>query len=112
MIYEQDGYETTAIIRKAEDPGLVAYKDVPIVAVTATEMAGDRDRAREAGMNDFTLKPLNNESLREIIERFLEKEAAKDFHEDFSVQSFLPRLNEIPQLSLGRTDSDTRNSQA
>ncbi|KAH8154713.1 uncharacterized protein LAJ45_01244 [Morchella importuna] len=107
-----DGYETTAIIRKAEDPGLVAYKDVPIVAVTATEMAGDRDRAREAGMNDFTLKPLNNESLREIIERFLEKEAAKDFHEDFSVQSFLPRLNEIPQLSLGRTDSDTRNSQA
>ncbi|RPB09080.1 hypothetical protein P167DRAFT_322540 [Morchella conica CCBAS932] len=107
-----DGYETTAIIRKAEDPGLVAYKDVPIVAVTATEMAGDRDRAREAGMNDFTLKPLNNESLREIIERFLEKEAAKDFHEDFSVQSFLPRLNEIPQPSLGRTDSDTRNSQA
>lgn len=72
-------------------------------------MAGDRDRAREAGMNDFTLKPLNNESLRETIERFLEKEAAKNFHEDFSVQSFLPRLNEIPQLFKGRTDSDTHN---
>jgi FixJ family two-component response regulator len=75
-------------------------------------MAGDRDRAREAGMNDFTLKPLNNDSLRETIERFLEKEAAKNFHEDFSVQSFLPRLNEIPPLSVGRTDGNTRSSQA
>lgn len=84
------------MIRKAEDPSLVPYKDVPIVAVTATEMMGDRDRAKEAGMNDFTLKPLNNDTLRQILERFLNTETAvENFYEDCSTQLFEPRRKEL-----------------
>lgn len=100
----QDGYETTKMIRKAEDPSLAPYKDVPIVAVTATEMMGDRDRAKEAGMNDFTLKPLHNDALRQILERFLNTEtAAKDFSEDCSTQSFEPRVGWTTPTTPGGT---------
>ncbi|KAL7270752.1 hypothetical protein RUND412_006527 [Rhizina undulata] len=63
-----DGYEATSIIRKAEDPALEPYKKVPIIAVTATMMEGDQERLREVGMNDFTLKPLHNDTLRLLIE--------------------------------------------
>lgn len=81
------------MIRNAKEAGLVPYRDVPIVAVTATEMVGDRDRAREAGMNDFTLKPLHNDTLKQIMESLLDPEATvKDFCEDYSMQSFAPRL--------------------
>lgn len=84
------------MIRKAEDPGLVPYKNVPIVAVTATEMIGDRDRAIEVGMNDFTLKPLHNDTLRQILERFLNAEAAtENFCEKDHMQSFEPRVEEV-----------------
>lgn len=84
------------MIRKAEDPGLVPYKNVPIVAVTATEMMGDRDRAIEVGMNDFTLKPLHNDTLRQILEKFLSAEAATgDFCEKGYMQSFEPRVEEV-----------------
>ncbi|RPA95525.1 CheY-like protein [Choiromyces venosus 120613-1] len=66
-----DGFETTAIIRAARDPLLEGYKNVPIVAVMAIEMAWDRDRAKETGMNNFTLKPVDNGRLRSLIVRFL-----------------------------------------
>lgn len=83
------------MIRKAEDPGLIPYKNVPIIAVTATEMVGDRDRAIEAGMNDFTLKPLHNDTLRQILERFLNTEATTgDFCRIDSMRSFEPHMKE------------------
>lgn len=84
------------MIRKAQDPGLIPYKNVPIIAVTATEMMGDRDRAIEAGMNDFTLKPLHNDTLRQILERFLNTETATgDFCGMDSMQSFEPHVNGV-----------------
>lgn len=90
------------MIRKAEDPSLIPYKDVPIVAITATEMMGDRDRAKEAGMNDFTLKPLHDDALRQILERFLNTETAvEDFGEDCFTQSFEPRLGWITPTTPG-----------
>lgn len=97
------------MIRKAEDPGLVPYKNIPIVAVTATEMIGDRDRAKEAGMNDFTLKPLHNDTLRQILERFLDKEAvAEDFCDVSSIQSFEPREKEdSTPTTLGGTPTSS-----
>lgn len=54
-------------------------------------MMGDRDRAREAGINDFMLKPLHNDSLKQIMERFLDPGRTGDFCERHSVDSFKPR---------------------
>jgi CheY-like chemotaxis protein len=49
-----DGYTATREIRK-----MPAFKDVPIIAMTANAMAGDKEKVIEAGMNDHIAKPLN-----------------------------------------------------
>lgn len=48
-----DGYQATQIIRKDEQ-----YKDLPIIAMTANAMIGDREKVIEAGMNDHIQKPI------------------------------------------------------
>ena len=60
-----DGYTATRRIR--ENPG---WKDLPIIAVTANVMQGDRDDCMAAGMNDYITKPYNREELLTVIERW------------------------------------------
>jgi two-component system sensor histidine kinase/response regulator len=61
---ECDGYEAT---RRLRQRGLC----VPIVAMTANAMAGDRERCIEAGMDDFLTKPVSPAALRAILEQWL-----------------------------------------
>jgi two-component system, sensor histidine kinase and response regulator len=63
---EMDGFETTRQIRSLGNE----YVELPIVAMTAYAMSGDRERCLEAGMNDYLSKPLNVEELFKMIERF------------------------------------------
>jgi len=66
---QMDGYEATHEIRRLEkDSG----SHVPIVAMTANAMAGDREKCLLAGMDDYIAKPVQKESLYEIIEKYLE----------------------------------------
>jgi len=60
------GLEATAAIRQVEQ---MAGGHVPIVAMTAHAMAGDRQRCLEAGMDDYVAKPLEPKTLFEVIER-------------------------------------------
>jgi len=60
---EMDGFEATAAIRASAE----WYRDVPIVAVTANAMTGDRERCLAAGMDGYLSKPLAaNELAREL----------------------------------------------
>lgn len=63
---DMDGYSLTAQIKGT--PGLEA---IPIVALTANVMRGDRERSLEAGCDGYIQKPIDIDALSEQIERFL-----------------------------------------
>ena len=63
---EMDGFEATGAIRERE---AILTGHVPIVAMTAHAMKGDRERCLEAGMDDYLSKPLQSQKLLEVIAR-------------------------------------------
>ncbi|MFH0959801.1 MAG: response regulator, partial [Pseudomonadota bacterium] len=63
---EMDGLEATQAIRERES--LTGRPRIPIIAMTAYAMAGDRDRCLEAGMDGYVSKPINAQQLFEAIE--------------------------------------------
>jgi len=64
-----DGYEAVRRIRLGEDD--VLDPGVPIIALTAHAMKGDRQRCLDAGMDDYLAKPIDASALEEMLERFL-----------------------------------------
>ncbi|HUQ29761.1 MAG TPA: response regulator, partial [Usitatibacter sp.] len=68
MMPEMDGLETMKEIRK-----LPHCKDLPIVAVTAKAMKGDRERCIEAGAWDYLSKPVDREQLLTVLKAWLQK---------------------------------------
>jgi PAS domain S-box-containing protein len=67
-----DGFEATMLIRQNE--GERASR-IPIIAMTASAMPGDRESCLAAGMNDYLCKPVSLESLRVVLERWLAPDA-------------------------------------
>jgi signal transduction histidine kinase/CheY-like chemotaxis protein/HPt (histidine-containing phosphotransfer) domain-containing protein len=63
-----DGYVTTKTIRK--DPSFLNFK-VPVIAMTANAMVGDREKCLDAGMNDYLSKPFSLEALSNKIDQWL-----------------------------------------
>ena len=64
---EMNGLEATAIIRENERS---AGLHIPIVAMTAHAMAGDRERCLEAGMDDYLAKPIDSKKLYAVLSKF------------------------------------------
>lgn len=68
---EMDGYEATAKIR---DPASrVLDHRVPVVAMTAHAMKGDREKCIAAGMDDYLTKPINPQELSDMLDRYLQR---------------------------------------
>jgi CheY-like chemotaxis protein len=61
-----DGYEATRRLRQ-----LPQTKELPVVAMTANAMKGDRELCLAAGMTDYVSKPIRLERLREVLSRYL-----------------------------------------
>ena len=62
-----DGYGATAAIRKVES---TTGKHIPIIAMTANAMEGDREKCLEAGMDGYVAKPIQPEELYSTLESF------------------------------------------
>ena len=65
-----DGFEATRRIRGSVHPG------IPIIAVTADAMPGDRDRCLSEGMNDYLAKPVELELLTDVLAKWLDASGA------------------------------------
>ena len=68
---EMDGYEATHFIRNP-DTGVINAA-VPVVAMTAHAMKGDREKCLDAGMDDYLAKPIQPQELVEMVEKWLGK---------------------------------------
>jgi PAS domain S-box-containing protein len=66
---ELDGYGATAEIRSPDSK--VIDPRVPIIALTANAMKGDRDKCIAAGMDDYLSKPVNSSELADMLDRYL-----------------------------------------
>ena len=67
---DMDGYTLTAKIK-----GIQKFTKIPIVAVTANVMRGDREKSLEAGCDGYIQKPIDIDILAQQIERFLTRSA-------------------------------------
>jgi CheY-like chemotaxis protein len=69
MMPGMDGYATMAAIRQ-----MPRFQRLPIIAVTARAMPGDREKSLAAGANDYVTKPVDTGELLSCIERWLSSE--------------------------------------
>ena len=68
MMPEMDGYETMQVIRQNS-----SFRRLPIIALTAKAMKGDRERCLEAGASEYLAKPVNTEQLLSALRMWLHR---------------------------------------
>ena len=93
---EMDGYEATRCIRNPKST--VINHDIPIIAMTARAMQGDRDKCLEAGMNDYISKPVNSNVLCDVLEKYIDFKS-KPFTE---VSHVKPEAAQVAAVNFSR----------
>jgi signal transduction histidine kinase/CheY-like chemotaxis protein/HPt (histidine-containing phosphotransfer) domain-containing protein len=74
---EMDGYQASRFVRDPDST--VRNHDIPIVAMTANALKGDREKCLAAGMDDYVVKPVKPEALAAAIERNLQTKGTAQF---------------------------------
>ena len=68
-----DGYEAVARLRTLEPAG----QHIPVIAMTAHALEGDRQRCLDAGMDDYLTKPIDGRAVLALLWRWLNKDAVR-----------------------------------
>jgi len=100
---EMDGLEATRQIRGPESA--VPNHRIPIIAMTAHAMQGDRERCIEAGMDDYVSKPVSPQALAEVLARWLPKKNDESEPVVFDRAGMLERLMKDENLAREVTES-------
>lgn len=66
MMPEMDGYEAIKTMQSSTN-----YPDIPVIAVTAQAMSGDKERCLQAGATDYIAKPIDVDILMEILRKYI-----------------------------------------
>jgi HAMP domain-containing protein/CheY-like chemotaxis protein/signal transduction histidine kinase len=100
MMPEMDGYETMRAIRK-----LPEFQTLPIIALTAKAMKGDREKCLRAGASDYVAKPVDLDLLFSVMRVWMARDVDNRFEHGAAA---LPNWMMEPELSL---DDDRNNIQ-
>jgi|GEM_PF-534139 len=103
-----DGYSATHEIRKQKQ-----YQQLPVIAMTANAMAGDREKVLAAGMNDHIAKPLNVKNMFETMARWIIPVQSSNNNEKGKGHNSTKNVNQfaIPELSGIDTVQGLRTTQ-
>jgi two-component system sensor histidine kinase/response regulator len=66
---EMDGFEATAVLRARE---VLGERHIPVIAMTANAMHGDRERCLAAGMDDYVSKPTTSGELKAMLRKWVQ----------------------------------------
>jgi PAS domain S-box-containing protein len=100
---EMDGYTATGEIRKLE----TAIAGIPIIALTAHALIGDKEKCIEAGMNDYVSKPIVPEKFVRVIDKWLKIEVKPEQESTAAVQEkteIVFDFSVLEKMSLGDKD--------
>ena len=98
MMPEMDGFEATAMIRAPDSK--VLNRKVPIVAMTANAMKGDREACLEAGMDDYLSKPVKKGDLSMVLEKWLKPEGTEQNAGDTSAEASAEKTGGLQGATL------------
>jgi PAS domain S-box-containing protein len=102
MMPGMNGVEAASLIR-ALDPDSEYYQSLPIIALTANAVSGQREMFLKSGMNDFLAKPIDLQRLDSILQKWLPREkqlAVESDAGDISAAAEHVELFEIPGVSV------------
>ena len=98
---EMDGFEATKLLKNNEK-----FKDIPIIAMTAYAMSGDKEKCLSSGMNDYISKPFNPDEIHSVLIKYLKPSI--DVKEE-KAKSSLP--DELPGLMIKSSLNRIANNQ-